>query len=223
MKGTINTKDTIQVCRNEKVYEEISTTDLVPGDVILIPATGCEVQCDAVLLNGSCVVNESMLTGRFFVLIQVRFSVWHIIFVGESVPITKTALPNNSNQFSLKEDNNHILFCGTRVIQTRVKGKSVTSLDIPLICGLFFDLFNFLEGETILAVVIRTGYLTTKGELVRSILYPPPADFKFETDSYKFIGILSFIAIGSVIYTIVSKVHVYSHHWILTLVQCLFL
>lgn len=57
-----------------------------------------------------------------------------------------------------------------------------------------------------MALVIRTGYLTTKGELVRSILYPPPADFKFETDSYKFIAMLSLIAVGSVIYTIVSKV-----------------
>lgn len=49
--------------------------------------------------------------------------------------------------------------------------------------------------------------MTTKGELVRSILYPPPADFKFETDSYKFIGVLAVIAMICVFYTIVSKVN----------------
>lgn len=58
-----------------------------------------------------------------------------------------------------------------------------------------------------MAVVIRTGYLTAKGQLVRSIMYPPPADFKFDQDSYKFIGLLAAIAIGSFIYTIASKVN----------------
>lgn len=37
---------------------------LVPGDVIEVPKQGCVMQCDAVLLNGNCIVNESMLTGR---------------------------------------------------------------------------------------------------------------------------------------------------------------
>nr|CAI5860822.1 unnamed protein product [Callosobruchus analis] len=161
LKGTVQQEESVMVCRGNEIYEEIPSTDLVPGDVIVIPSTGCQVQCDAVLVSGSCVVNESMLTG-------------------ESVPVTKTTLPNNQAAFNLKEDANHILFCGTKVIQTRASAK-------------------------VLAVVIRTGYLTAKGELVRSILYPPPADFKFERDSYKFIGILSAIGIMGVIYTIVSK------------------
>nr|CAH7713817.1 unnamed protein product [Callosobruchus chinensis] len=121
LKGTVQHEESVTVCRGNDIYEEIPSTDLVPGDVIVIPSTGCQVQCDAVLVSGSCVVNESMLTGK------------------------------------------------------------------------------------VLAVVIRTGYLTAKGELVRSILYPPPADFKFERDSYKFIGILSAIGVMGVIYTIVSK------------------
>ena len=36
---------------------------LVPGDVIIIPPQGCTMTCDAVLINGTCIVNESMLTG----------------------------------------------------------------------------------------------------------------------------------------------------------------
>ncbi len=39
------------------------TTELVPGDVILVPARGCVMMCDAVLLSGNAIVNESMLTG----------------------------------------------------------------------------------------------------------------------------------------------------------------
>ena len=55
--------------------------------------------------------------------------------------------------------------------------------------------------------MIRTGYLTSKGDLVRSILYPPPVDFQFESDSYKFILVLGFIATLGMAYTLakVSK------------------
>lgn len=57
-----------------------------------------------------------------------------------------------------------------------------------------------------LAVVIRTGFNTSKGDLVRSIMYPPPVDFKFEQDSYKFVILLACIASIGVTYTVVSKI-----------------
>lgn len=43
--------------------EEALSTDLVPGDVIVIPSNGIIMPCDAVLVCGTCIVNESMLTG----------------------------------------------------------------------------------------------------------------------------------------------------------------
>ena len=44
---------------------DISSEDLVPGDVLVIPPKGAMIQCDAVLISGNCIVNESMLTGRY--------------------------------------------------------------------------------------------------------------------------------------------------------------
>lgn len=44
------------------IYQAMST-DLVPGDVIVIPANGMIMPCDAALVQGTCIVNESMLTG----------------------------------------------------------------------------------------------------------------------------------------------------------------
>lgn len=44
--------------------DTIVHTQLVPGDVIEIPANGCTMLCDAVLLTGNCIVNEAMLTGK---------------------------------------------------------------------------------------------------------------------------------------------------------------
>lgn len=45
--------------------EVISTGLLVPGDVIEIPPHGCLLHCDALLLAGNCILNESMLTGGY--------------------------------------------------------------------------------------------------------------------------------------------------------------
>lgn len=42
---------------------DVSSEDLVPGDVLVIPPNGAMIHCDAVLISGNCIVNESMLTG----------------------------------------------------------------------------------------------------------------------------------------------------------------
>jgi magnesium-transporting ATPase (P-type) len=46
-----------------------------------------------------------------------------------------------------------------------------------------------------LAVVTSTGFQTTKGGLVRDILYPKALKFKFETDSMKFVFLMGMVAI----------------------------
>lgn len=42
----------------------MSSTSLVPGDILVIPPSGLTVPCDAALLTGHAIVNEAMLTGR---------------------------------------------------------------------------------------------------------------------------------------------------------------
>ena len=46
-------------------FVEVPERHLVPGDVIAVPAHGCVMTCDAVLITGTCIVNESMLTGEW--------------------------------------------------------------------------------------------------------------------------------------------------------------
>jgi len=48
----------------------VCSDTLVPGDVIEVPRQGCVMQCDAVLITGNCIVNESMLTGLCTVFIS---------------------------------------------------------------------------------------------------------------------------------------------------------
>ncbi|EFX85022.1 hypothetical protein DAPPUDRAFT_314488 [Daphnia pulex] len=165
LRNTVRGDDIVTVCRGKGAYDRIGTEELVPGDVIVIPAAGCVMHCDAVLLFGTCIVNESMLTG-------------------ESVPVTKTPLPMRNDIFyNPREHARHTLFSGTKVVQTR-----------------------FYNDEKVMAVVTSTGFLTAKGSLVSSIMYPPPADFKFERDSYKFIGFLAFLASIGFVYSLVQKI-----------------
>lgn len=131
----------------------MSSTELVPGDCFVVPTDGILVPCDAALLTGECVVNESMLTGEpgggrnwrwwggewlcphplHLCCQQLR-----LCPAGESVPVMKTPLPKGppgaSPVYSPDEHKRHSLFCGTRVIQAR----------------------SYL-GKEVLAVVTRTG------------------------------------------------------------------
>ncbi|VDK47422.1 unnamed protein product [Anisakis simplex] len=164
LRSMVNSCETVQVIRDGGQLKVISSEQLVPGDVIVIPSHGCTMQCDAVLMNGTVIVNESMLTG-------------------ESVPVTKVALPEVDDEtvvyYSTKEHSRHTLFCGTQVLQTR-----------------------YYSGRLVKAVVLRTAYSTLKGQLVRSIMYPKPVDFRFTKDLFKFVGFLACIAAFGFIYTI---------------------
>ena len=54
-----------------------------------------------------------------------------------------------------------------------------------------------------MGLVIRTAFVTTKGNLVRDILYPKPNKFKFYQDSLKFIlalGIISVVGFVTTLY-----------------------
>lgn len=137
---------------------KIEPDDVVPGDIIVLPAGDYVMPCDAVLITGQCIVNESVLTG-------------------ESVPVTKSALPPDSDEFNINIHKRHVLFSGTHVLQTRYYG-----------------------GENVLAKVVRTGFDTTKGHLVKSILYPAPINLQFYADALKFVYLLFTIAVSGMAY-----------------------
>ncbi|EIE82808.1 hypothetical protein RO3G_07513 [Rhizopus delemar RA 99-880] len=138
----------------------MSSIQLVPGDLIDI-ANVHTVPCDAMLVSGDCILNESMLTG-------------------ESVPVSKAPINdltlrkiNLSSSSIPAEVSKHFLFMGTKMV--RVRGSDNVSLAT--------------------AIVVRTGFNSAKGALVRSMMFPKPNNFKFYRDSFRFIGVLSIIAI----------------------------
>jgi P-type E1-E2 ATPase len=153
------TTNQVTVMRNGRLYGDVSSETLVPGDVLVIPHEGLVMSCDAALLTGNVIVNEAMLTG-------------------ESVPITKTPLPMESRAYHADSHKRHTLFAGSHVLQAQ----------------------SYSQGR-VLAVVVRTGFLTTKGNMVRYILFPKPLNIKFYMDSIKFVLLLSILAGCGFIYT----------------------
>ena len=133
---------------------EVDSSELLPGDVVVVPESKC-LPCDIVLLTGSAIVNEAMLTG-------------------ESIPVMKTSLPHtDTKRYSTSSSAKHTLFGGTLVVQSR----------------------SHLANEPVFGLVTSTGFLTTKGSLVRDILYPREIKFKFYQDGMKFVAIMALISI----------------------------
>ncbi|XP_069583241.1 probable cation-transporting ATPase 13A4 isoform X1 [Ranitomeya imitator] len=156
----------VSVLQKNGELREVQSQSLVPGDVIVLDGNKLFLPCDAILINGGCTVNEAMLTG-------------------ESVPVTKTPLPNIDNSIPWMEHcgddyKKHVLFCGTEVIQTKRNSQDLVK-----------------------AVVLQTGFNTTKGELVRAILYNKPVSIKLHREAMRFLTVLVVFALFGVIYTAV--------------------
>lgn len=83
----------IKALRNGK-KSVISSTELVPGDVVIVE-DNWEVPCDLIILSGHAICDESNLTG-------------------ESMPVQKLAAPHTSD---LSNINRYKLIAGTKVMQ----------------------------------------------------------------------------------------------------------
>ncbi|PKS05222.1 hypothetical protein jhhlp_008593 [Lomentospora prolificans] len=166
----------VRVLRNG-FWRYISSADMVPGDVYEVSDPALvQFPADSVLLSGDCIVNESMLTG-------------------ESVPVSKfPATGDMLRQLDLAASTmtpamaRHFLFCGTRIIRARRPQED-------------------FGGEAVaLGLVVRTGFNTTKGALVRSMLFPKPSGFKFYRDSFRYISVMAIVALFGFIASLVNFV-----------------
>ncbi|KAL1642529.1 hypothetical protein SLS61_009619 [Didymella pomorum] len=168
----------VRVLRNG-FWTHVDSSELVPGDVYEVtdPAL-TQFPCDSLLLSGDCIVNESMLTG-------------------ESIPVSKIPVTNHSlDLLDLSasavhpEVARHMLFSGTKIIRARRPHEDHDD-----------------DEAAALAMVVRTGFNTTKGALVRSMLFPKPSGFKFYRDSFRYISVMAFIAMIGFVASFINFVH----------------
>ncbi|XP_022965544.1 probable manganese-transporting ATPase PDR2 [Cucurbita maxima] len=125
-------------------WVKLPGTELLPGDVVSIGRNSGQsgedksVPADMLILAGSAIVNEAILTG-------------------ESTPQWKVSVSGRGieEKLSAKRDKSHMLFGGTKILQ------HTPDKTFPL---------RTPDGGC-LAVVLRTGFETSQGKLMRTILF----------------------------------------------------
>ncbi|RPD79485.1 endoplasmic reticulum Ca-transporting P-type ATPase [Lentinus tigrinus ALCF2SS1-7] len=150
--------------RRNNVWSQIHSDDLLPGDVISVARqqTETNIPADILLIRGTCIVNEAMLSG-------------------ESTPLLKESIALLDANEPIDVDGAHknaVLFSGTKLLQATNGGG-----DTP-------------DGGC-LGVVLRTGFGTAQGQLVRTMIFSTERVSANNSESFLFIGFLLIFAIAA--------------------------
>jgi len=167
----------------DKTWKTLMSDELVPGDIVCLQNKAKHepdnrLPCDMLLLSGNCTVDESILTG-------------------ESIPQIKEPIQIRDNleeKFSLKSGLHkaHILWGRTEILQCirdpeKAFGLSVLSPPPRQCC---------------VAYVLRTGFHTTQGKLVRTVLFTAERVSVESKDAFIFLFVLLCFALLASVYTL---------------------
>jgi cation-transporting ATPase 13A1 len=144
------------------------------------------VPADILLVNGTCIVNEAMLSG-------------------ESTPLLKESIQLLEPTENLDVDvahKNAVLFSGTKILQA---SKSCNS---HFICFFNPRMTYIIATAEIpspintpdngcLGVVVRTGFGTAQGQLVRTMIFSTERVSANNVESFLFIGFLLIFAVAA--------------------------
>ncbi|KAL2120213.1 hypothetical protein VTJ04DRAFT_4239 [Mycothermus thermophilus] len=144
----------IYVFRQGK-WTEIQSDRLLPGDLVSVTRTKEDsgVACDMLLIEGTAIVNEAMLSG-------------------ESTPLLKDSIRLRPAEAPIEPDSldkNSFLWGGTKVLQITHGSANADEEEKPnarLPSGVPPPPDNGA-----MAIVIRTGFETSQGSLVRTMIY----------------------------------------------------
>ncbi|KAF4610180.1 hypothetical protein D9613_010592 [Agrocybe pediades] len=156
-------------CYRDSKWVTVSTDKLLPGDIISVVRANEEttVPADILLINGTCIVNEAMLSG-------------------ESTPLLKESIQLLEPTDNLDVDGAHknaVLFSGTKILQSSKSSEIASPIKTP--------------DNGCLGVVIRTGFGTAQGQLVRTMIFSTERVSANNVESFLFIGFLLIFAIAA--------------------------
>ncbi|EGD97820.1 cation-transporting ATPase [Trichophyton tonsurans CBS 112818] len=177
----------VWVFRDNK-WVEVSSEKLLPGDLVSINRTKDDsgVPCDILLVWGSAIVNEAMLSG-------------------ESTPLLKDSIqlrPANDRIEPDGLDKNSFLYGGTKVLQiTHPNSQAGQENGYQPLNGA-----PVAPDNGALGIVIRTGFETSQGSLVRTMIYSTEPVSANNVEAFMFILFLLIFAIAASWYVWVEGV-----------------
>ncbi|KAF8853725.1 hypothetical protein BDZ45DRAFT_66575 [Acephala macrosclerotiorum] len=165
----------IYVYRMNK-WEHTHSDKLLPGDLVSVGRTKEDsgVACDMLLVEGSAIVNEAMLSG-------------------ESTPLLKDSVQLRPGDATLEPeglDKNAFLYGGTKVLQIthgnteEARPKIISGVSPP-------------PDDGALAIVVKTGFETSQGSLVRTMIYSTERVSANNAEALLFILFLLIFAIAA--------------------------
>ncbi|CRH03136.1 cation transporting ATPase, putative [Plasmodium relictum] len=183
----------VYVYRNMQ-WKIIKSNMLLPGDIYILSneLNGNDniCTCETLLIEGICITDESILTG-------------------ESVPLIKAAIDKNTEEKNVESSyensifldridikNKHkknIIYAGTNILLTKNENNEFNNKKLPI---------NGCVG-----IVLKNGFTTYQGKLVRTIINTSEKVNSSSIDSIIFLFILLLFSISSSAYVVYSVLH----------------
>jgi cation-transporting ATPase 13A1 len=161
-------------------WVEIKSDKLLPGDLVSVGRTQEDsgVACDMLLIEGTAIVNEAMLSG-------------------ESTPLLKESVLLRPGDATIEPeglDKNAFLWGGTKVLQIT---HPAASDDAPDTVPQVQSGVPTPPDKGAMAVVLKTGFETSQGSLVRTMIYSTERVSANNTEALIFILFLLIFAIAA--------------------------
>jgi len=136
--------------------------------------------CDMLILSGSAIVNEAMLTG-------------------ESVPQIKESINKVEHEFNnifdyKSKHKNNVLFSGTKIV--KISSSEEESDLLPKKVKIY------PPDNGCVCLVLKTGFGTSQGKLLRTVLYSSERSKGDSSEAWIFIFILLFFALWAAYYVL---------------------
>jgi cation-transporting ATPase 13A1 len=164
----------------QKKWEEVQSDKLLPGDLVSVGRTKEDsgVACDMLLVEGTAIVNEAMLSG-------------------ESTPVLKDSIQLRPSDARLEPDaldKNSFLYGGTKVLQV---SHGTTVEDAPDAVPVSSSGVPPPPDKGAMAIVLKTGFETSQGSLVRTMIFATERVSANNVEALLFILFLLIFAIAA--------------------------
>lgn len=198
--------------KKTKSYVTKSSEELKPGDMIILQRSALLQKSESVekdrnyidelrqqipfgnaipehifqkMLNkGKNETSQSIVNSSDLLMLKGSIAVDESILTGENLPQIKDSIPEklHTEVFDKKKFKNNIVYAGTDVVQTMPDAK---------------------EGRVV-ALVLNTGFTTTKGKLARTVLFNEQNAQESQKEAYVLLFLLLLVSIVASIYVLLK-------------------